>query len=114
MTTLFTLKCRRLKWARQELTLDAQQGGRPTARGLIFEAKRMLAAGGYKKGFVPYDTPAHRRVGELLKTSWKDWDEPINKLDTRSRKKAAADVDRCSKTGAEYIQQMKTNLEFTG
>ena len=57
-----TLKCRRLKWARQELTLHTQQGERPTARGLIFDANRMLAAGGYKKGFVLCDAPAHRTV----------------------------------------------------
>ena len=43
----------------------------------------------------------HITVEELLEMSWKDWNEPINKLDTR--KKAAADVDRYSKTGAEYI-----------
>ena len=58
------------------------------------------------------DALAHIIVQELLEISWGDLDEPINKLDTR--KKAAADVDRCSKTGAGYIQQMKTNLGFKG
>ena len=61
-----TLKCRRLKWARLELAL---QGERPTARGLIFDARRMQAAGGYKKGFVLCDAPAHRTVEELLVNS---------------------------------------------
>ena len=55
-----TLKCRRLKWTRQDLKLriHSQQGERPTARGLIFDARRMLAEGGYKKGFVLCDAPA--------------------------------------------------------
>jgi len=60
---------------------------------------------------------AHRTVEELLEMSKEDRSEYINKLDTRTKTAAGKrekDVDRCSKTGAEYIQQMKTNLEFTG
>ena len=112
-----TLKCRRLKWARLELALHKQQGERPTARGMIFDARRMQAAGGYKKGFVLCDAPDHRTVEELLEMRWEDWNESINNLDTRTKTvagKRGKDVVRCSKTGAEYIQQMKTNLEFTG
>ena len=44
--------------------------------------------------------------------SWEGWNESINKLDTRTKTvagKRGKYVDRCSKTGAEYIQQMKTN-----
>ena len=37
--------------------------------------------GGYKKGFVLRDAPAHKSVEELLELSWEDWDESINKLD---------------------------------
>ena len=58
--------------------------------------------------------PAHKTVEELLEMSWEDWNESINKLDTRTKTAAEKDVDRCSKTGAEHTQQMKTNLEFTG
>ena len=64
-----TLKCRRLKWARLELALHTKQGERPTARGLIFDARRMQAAGCDKKGFVLCDAPAHRTVEELLVNS---------------------------------------------
>ena len=95
--------------------MHTQQGERPTARGLIFDAKRMQAAGGYKKDFVLCDAPAQSTVEGLLGMSWEDWNKSINKLDTR--KKAVAGkkgVDRCSKTGAEYIQQMKTNLGSKG
>ena len=79
----------------------------------------MLAEGGYKKGCVLCDdAPVHRSVEELLELSWEVRNESINKLDTRTTKTAAGkrgkDVDRYSKTGAEYIQQMKTNLEFAG
>ena len=70
-----TLKCRRLKWARLELALHKQQGERPTARGLIFDARRMQVAGGYKKDFVLCDAPAHRTVEELLEMRWEDWNE---------------------------------------
>ena len=42
------------------------------------------------------------------------WNESLNKLDTRTKTAAEKDADKCSKTGAEYIQQMKTNLESTG
>jgi hypothetical protein len=55
-----------LKWTRQEPILYPQQGERPTARGLIFDARIVLAAGGYKKGFVLCDDPAHKSVEELL------------------------------------------------
>ena len=93
-----TLKCKRLKWARQELTLHTQQGGRPTARGLIFDARRMLAEVGYKKGFVLCGDPAHKAVGGLLELSWGDWNKSINKLGTKTTKAAAGergkDVDR--------------------
>ena len=102
-------------WARQELTVHTRHGERPTARGLTFDAKRMQAAGGYKKGVVLCDASAHNTVEALLEMSWEDWNQSINKLD--ARKKAVAgkkDVDKCPKTGAEYIQQMKTNLEFKG
>ena len=64
----------------------------------------MLAAGGYKKGFVLCDAPAHSTVEELLEMSWEDWNESINKLDTRTKTAAGKrekHVDRCSKTGAE-------------
>ena len=57
-----TLKCRILKSARQELALHKQQGERPSARGLIFDARRMQAAGGYNKGFVLCDAPVHKKV----------------------------------------------------
>ena len=50
----------------------------------------------------------------MLEMSWEDWNESINKLDTRTKTAAEKDADKCSKTGAEYIQQMKTNLESTG
>ena len=49
---------------------------------------------------------AHRTVEELLEMRWEDWNESINKLDTRTKTaagKRGKDVDRCSKTGAEYI-----------
>jgi hypothetical protein len=94
-----TLKYRRLKWARQELALHTQQGERPTARGLIFDARSMLAVGGYKKGFVLGDAPAHSTIEELLEMSWEDWNESINKLDTRTKAAAEKDADKCSKTG---------------
>ena len=79
-----TLKCRRLKWARQELTLHSQQGERPTARGLISDA-RMLAAGGYKKGFVLCGAPAHNTIEELLEMRWEDWNECIDKLTNKGK-----------------------------
>ena len=94
-----TLKYRRLKWARQELALHTQHGERPTARGLIFDARSMLAVGGYKKGFVLGDAPAHSTIEELLEMSWEDWNESINKLDTRTKAAAEKDADKCSKTG---------------
>ena len=75
----------------------------------------MLASGGYKKGFVLCDAPAHNTVEELLEMTWEDWNVPINKLDTRTKAaggKGTKHVDRCSKTGAEYIHQMKTNMEL--
>ena len=81
-----TLRCRRLKWARQELTTHVQEGRRPTARGLIFVANKMLAAEGYEKGFVLEDAPAHDSIEELLELSWEDWDKNIKKLDTRKPK----------------------------
>ena len=80
-----TLKCRRLKWARQELALHSQQGERPTARGLIFDARRMLAAGGYKKGFVLCDAPAHNTIEELLEMRWEDWNEHIDELTNKGK-----------------------------
>ena len=115
-----TLKLRRLKWARQELTTHVQEGRRPTARGLIFVAEKMLAAGGYDKGFVLEDAPAHDSIEELLELSWEDWDENIRKLDTRKPKTKSKsksknqDTARCNKTGEEYIQKMKKNMVFTG
>ena len=71
----------------------------------------MQAAGGYKKGLccgmrMPLG-PAHRTKEELLEMSWEDWNESINKLDTRTETaagKRGKDVDRCSETGAEYIR----------
>ena len=90
-----------VKWARQELTMHTQQGERPTARGLIFDAKRMQAAGGYKKDFVLCDAPAHSTVEELLEMSWEDWNESINKLDTRTKTAEEKDADKCSEAGAE-------------
>ena len=63
-----------------------QEGRRPTARGLIFVAKTMLAAGGYEKGFVLEDAPMHDSIEELLELSWEDWDKNIKKLDTRKSK----------------------------
>ena len=60
------------------------------------------------------DAPAHKTVEELLEMSWKDWNESINKLDTRTKTAAEKDANTCSKTGAEYIQQMKKDLESTG
>ena len=115
-----TLRCRRLKWARQEPMTHVQEGKRPTARGLIFVAKKMLAAGGYEKGFVLEDTPEHGTIEELLKLSWENWDENTKKLDTRKSKSKSKsnpknrDTERCTKTGEEYIQKMKKNMEFTG
>ena len=44
----------------------------------------------------------------MLEMSWEDWNESINKLDTRTKIVAEKDID------ADYIQQMKTNLESTG
>ena len=79
------IKCRRLKWARQELALHSQQGERPTARGLIFDARRMLAAGGYKKGFVLCDAPAHNTIEELLEMRWEDWNEHIDELTNKGK-----------------------------
>ena len=60
------------------------------------------------------DEPAHITVEELLEISWEDWNECINKLDTRTKTAEEKDADKCSKTGAEQMQQRKTNLESTG
>ena len=111
-----TLRCRRLKWARQELVTHVQEGRRPTARGLIFVARKMLAEGGYAKGFVLEDAPERGSIEELLELRWEDWDENMNRLDTRKTKTKPKnrDVERCTKTGEEYIQKMKKNMEFTG
>ena len=62
-----------------------------------------LQVDGYKKGFVLCDAPAHSTVEELLEMSWEDWNESINKLDTRTKTAEEKDADKCSKTltGAE-------------
>ena len=64
---------------------------------------RLQVLGGYKKGFVLCDAPAHSTVEELLEMSWEDWNESINKLDTRTKTAGYGekDADKCSKTGAE-------------
>ena len=93
-----------------------QEGKRPTARGLVFVTRKMLTEGGYAKGFALEDTPEHGSIEELLEMKWEDWDENINKLDTRKTKTKSKhrDVERCTKTGEEYIQKTKKNVEFTG
>ena len=63
-----------------------QEGRRPTARGLICVARKMLTEGGYAKGFVLEDAPKYGSIEELLEMKWEDWDENINKLDTRKTK----------------------------
>ena len=40
----------------------------------------MLAAGGYKEGFVLCDAPAHNTIEELLEMRWEDWNEYIDEL----------------------------------
>ena len=49
--------------------------------------------------------PAHKTVGGVLEVGWEDWNESINKLDTRTKTAAGEDVGRCPKTGAGCIQQ---------
>ena len=76
-------------------TIHSQQGERPTARGLIFDARRMLAAGGYKKGCVLCDAPAHNTIEELLEMRWnehidehsplEDWNEHIDELTNKGK-----------------------------
>ena len=47
----------------------------------------------------------------LLEMRWEDWNESINKLDTRTKTaagKRGKDVDWCSKTGAEYTYAVNT------
>ena len=63
----------------------------------------LLATGGYmyKEGFVLCGAPAHNTVEELLEMSWEDWNECINKLDTRTKTAEEKDADEYSKTGAE-------------
>ena len=102
-----TLRCRRLKWARQEQVTHVQEGRRPTARRLIFVARKMLAERRYAKDVVREDAPEHGSIEELLELKWEDWDENINKLDTRKTKTKSKhrDVERCTKTGEEYIQK---------
>ena len=58
------------------------------------------------------DAPAHITVEELLEMSWEDWNESINKLDTRTKTAAEKDVDRCSKTGAEYIKLVVNKSQY--
>ena len=62
------------------------------------------------------DAPEHGSIDELLELSWEDWDENINTLDTRKTKTKLKnqDIEKCTKTGEEYIQKMKKNMEFTG
>ena len=95
------------KWARQELVTHVQVGRRPTTRGLIFVARKMLSKGGYVKGVVLEDAQEHGSIKELLELSWEGWDENINKLDTRKTKTKIKnqDIKRCTKTGEENIQK---------
>ena len=59
---------------------------------------------------------AHDSIEELLELSWEDWDKNIKKLDTRKSKSNSKnqDIERCTKTGEEYIQKMRKNMVFTG
>ena len=112
-----TLRCRRLKWARQELVTHVQEGRRPTARELIFVARKMLAEGGYAKGFVLEDAPEHGSIEDLLDLSLEDRDEQINKLDTKQlprKGKRGGDADKCTETGEGVYPKNEKNMEFKG
>ena len=45
--------------------------------------------------------PAHSTVDELLEMDWEDWNESINKLDTRTKTAEEKDAGKCPETEAE-------------
>ena len=51
-----------------------------------------------------------------MELRWAEWDENIIKLDTRKTtpKLKNRGVEKCTKTGEEYILKMKKDVEFTG
>ena len=65
-------------------------------------------------GFAYFATGTYSFSGWLKKEKITDLFIWENKLNTGTKTATEKDADKCSKTGAEYIQQRKTNLESTG
>ena len=50
-----------------------------STRSIIARAESMLAAGGYKNGFVLEDAPKHNSIQQLINASKGEWGEAMQK-----------------------------------